>query len=55
MHSLDRRRQTSAAVFILLIVLTALCAGWAVLVQHTVANACSYATPPPRAQVLHCP
>lgn len=49
-----RQRQTSAAVFVLLLVLIALCAGWAVLVQHAVPTACSHATPPPRAQYLHC-
>ncbi|MFJ4962321.1 hypothetical protein ACIP6P_07620 [Streptomyces sp. NPDC088729] len=37
-----------------LIVLLA-CAGWAVLVQHAVPDACEVSPPPPRAQYLHCP
>ncbi|HEX4019157.1 MAG TPA: hypothetical protein VHX15_20645 [Frankiaceae bacterium] len=49
-----RQRQTSRAVFALLLVLIGVCAGWAVLVQHAVKPACDRATPPPRAQYLHC-
>jgi len=31
-----------------------LCVGWAVLVQRAVPDACSYTTPPAKAQYLHC-
>jgi hypothetical protein len=49
-----RQRQTSLAVIILLALLVALCAGWAVFVQHAVPNACDHAQPPAHAQYLHC-
>jgi hypothetical protein len=49
-----RQRQTSLAVLILLALLLAVCAGWAVLVQHAVPNACDRAAPPAHAQYLHC-
>lgn len=49
-----RQRQTSRAVLVLLLVLIALCAAWAVLVQHVVQPACDRASPPPHAQYLHC-
>lgn len=37
------------------LIIIAACVGWAVLVQHLVPDACSYQTPPPRAQYMHCP
>lgn len=49
-----RRRYTRLVVVAMAIVLSGICAGWAVLVQHVVPSACALPSPPPRAQYLDC-
>jgi hypothetical protein len=46
---------TRRVVALLSVLIVAACVGWAVLVQHAVPDACTYPTPPPNAQYLHCP
>jgi hypothetical protein len=50
-----RRRLTLRFVVAISLIILLLCAGWAVLVQRVVPDACSYSPPPPDAQYLHCP
>ncbi|MTD15248.1 hypothetical protein GIS00_15000 [Nakamurella sp. YIM 132087] len=50
-----RRTLTTRFVIAMSLLVLLCCVGWALLAQHVVPDACSYADPPPRAQYLHCP
>lgn len=41
-------------VVALSVAFAAVCIGWAFAVQELVPNACTYDTPPPNAQYVHC-
>ncbi|HKJ11537.1 MAG TPA: hypothetical protein VJ976_04005 [Ornithinimicrobium sp.] len=49
-----RRSLTNRLVAVMSALILLLCVGWAVLVQRAVPDACSYTTPPAKAQYLHC-
>jgi len=49
-----RRTLTNRLVAVMSALILLVCIGWAVLVQHAVPDACSYATPPANAQYVHC-
>jgi hypothetical protein len=50
-----RRSLTTRFVLVISLLIVAVCAGWAVLAQVAVPDACTYHPPPPHAQYLHCP
>lgn len=49
-----REKMADRFVWVISVVLVLGCIGWAVLVQRLVPDACTYPTPPPHAQYLHC-
>ncbi len=49
-----RRLVTWRIVIAMSVAITICCVVWAVAVQFLVPDACSYPTPPPNAQYLHC-
>lgn len=50
-----RRHVTARVVWAMAAAIAICCVVWAMAVQYLVPDACSYPTPPPAAQILHCP
>lgn len=49
-----RELMVTRFVWVMSALIVLACIGWALLAQTVVPDACTYATPPPNAQVLHC-
>ncbi len=49
-----REAMVTRFVWAISLVILLACIGWAVLAQVAVPDACTYPTPPPNAQYLHC-
>lgn len=50
-----RRSVTLRLVWAMTAAIVICCVVWAVAVQYLVPDVCSYPTPPPNAQFVHCP